>query len=129
MEYEGFISGKEFDNNKHENFTFIIDDKINGDPATVGLYKEFYKNTLGEMANTKKSFTYKMPDDFVDTKIAGKEIEYKIRIKNIYLNSDNLRSILILANSNSSLAFPFKIFPDGSFNFCEFTFLPLTITS
>ena len=84
MEYEGFISGKEFDNNKQENFTFIIDDKVSGDAATVGLYKEFYKNTLGEMANTKKSFTYKMPDDFVDTKIAGKEIEYKIRIKNIY---------------------------------------------
>ena len=84
MEYEGFISGKEFDNNKQENFTFIIDDKVSGDAATVGLYKEFYKNPLGEMANTKKSFTYKMPDDFVDTKIAGKEIEYKIRIKNIY---------------------------------------------
>ena len=46
MEYEGLISGKEFDNNKHENFTFIIDDKINGDPATVGLYKEFYKNSM-----------------------------------------------------------------------------------
>ena len=40
-----------------------------------------------------------------------------IKNKNFYLKLDNLRSILILANSNSSLAFPFKIFPDGSLSF------------
>ena len=84
MEYEGLISGKEFDNNKHENFTFIIDDKINGDPATVGLYKEFYKNSIGEDINVEKSFSYKMPDDFLDKNIAGKTIDYKMKIKHIY---------------------------------------------
>ena len=38
-------------------------------------------------------------------------------------------SIFILSISNSFLASPFKIFPEGSFNFWEFTFFPLTITS
>ena len=33
-----------------------------------------------------------------------------------YLKLDNLRSILILLTSNSFLASPFKIFPEGSFN-------------
>ena len=35
LEYEGMISGKPFDNNKQENFTFIIDDEVRGDDATV----------------------------------------------------------------------------------------------
>ena len=38
-------------------------------------------------------------------------------------------AIFILFNSNSFLASPFKTVPDGNFNFWEFTFLPLTITS
>ena len=84
LEYEGLVSGKEFENNKQENFTFIINDKVNGDAATVGLYEEFYKNTLGEKVNTQKTFSYKMPNDFVDKNIAGKTIEYKMKIKNIY---------------------------------------------
>ena len=30
---------------------------------------------------------------------------------------------------NFFLKFPLRIFPDGNFNFCEFTFFPFTITS
>ena len=84
LEYEGTISGKPFDNNKQENFTFIIDDDVRGDDATVGLFKEFYKNSIGTKTNTDKKFTYKMPESFPDKKIAGKTIEYNIKIKHIY---------------------------------------------
>ena len=84
LEYEGTISGKPFDNNKQENFTFIIDDDVRGDDATVGLFKEFYKNSIGAKSNMDKKFTYKMPESFADKKIAGKTIEYNIKIKHIY---------------------------------------------
>ena len=84
LEYEGTISWKPFDNNKQENFTFIIDDDVRGDEATVGLFQEFYKNTLQGKAGDSKKFTYLMPESFADKNIAGKTIEYTIKIKNIY---------------------------------------------
>ena len=80
LEYEGMISGKPFDNNKQENFTFIIDDEVRGDDATVGLFKQFYQNTLKIKSGSSKKFTYKMPESFADKKIAGKTIEYSIKI-------------------------------------------------
>ncbi len=84
LEYEGMISGKPFDNNKQENFTFIIDDEVRGDDATVGLFKQFYQNTLKIKSGSSKKFTYKMPESFADKKIAGKTIEYSIKIKHVY---------------------------------------------
>ena len=84
IEYEGLISGEAFDNNKQDNFTFIINDDVRGDEATVGLFQEFYKNTLQGKAGDSKKFTYLMPESFADKNIAGKTIEYTIKIKNIY---------------------------------------------
>jgi len=84
IEYEGLISGKAFDNNKQDNFTFIINDDVRGDEATVGLFQEFYKNTIDTKSGTSKKFTYTMPETFADKKIAGKTIEYDIKIKHIY---------------------------------------------
>ena len=84
LEYEGMIAGKPFDNNKQENFTFIIDDDVRGDQATVGLFKEFYKKTLKSKSGNSKKFTYDMPVSFADKKIAGKTIEYSIKIKHVY---------------------------------------------
>ena len=84
IEYEGLISGEAFDNNKQDNFTFIINDDVRGDEATVGLFQEFYKNTLQGKTGDSKKFTYLMPESFADKSIAGKTIEYTIKIKNIY---------------------------------------------
>tara|TARA_B100001564_G_C20656155_1_gene679296 strand:- start:1299 stop:2606 length:1308 start_codon:yes stop_codon:yes gene_type:complete len=84
IEYEGLISGEAFDNNKQDNFTFIINDDVRGDEATVGLFQEFYKNTIDTKSGTSKKFTYTMPETFADKKIAGKTIEYDIKIKHIY---------------------------------------------
>ncbi len=83
LDYEGLIAGDTFENNKQESFTFIIGDKVNGDPATVGLFKAFYDNTTDELPNSEKSFQYEMPKEFSDKNIAGKTIDYKIVIKNI----------------------------------------------
>ena len=41
VDYEGKIDGKEFKNNKQSDFTFIINDIIKGDEATVSLLKHF----------------------------------------------------------------------------------------
>ena len=84
LDYEGLIAGAAFENNKQDSFTFIIGDKINGDPATTGLFKAFYDNTTDEVVGSEKSFQYKMPSDFSDKNIAGKTIDYKIKIKQIY---------------------------------------------
>ena len=84
LDYEGLIDGETFDNNKQDNFTFVIGDKVNGDSATTGLFKAFYNNTSGELMGSEKSFEYKMPDDFNDKKIAGKTIKYNIKIRHIY---------------------------------------------
>ena len=84
LDYKGLIGGDEFESNKQDNFTFIIDDKVNGDEATIGLFKAFYDNTKDELPGSEKSFQYKMSADFSDKKIAGKTIDYKIKIKNIY---------------------------------------------
>ena len=84
IEYEGLISGKAFDNNKQDNFTFIINDDVRGDEATVGLFQEFYKSTLDTKSGTSKKFSYSMPATFADKNIAGKTIEYKINVKHVY---------------------------------------------
>ena len=51
----------------------------------------------------------------VQTKFQNKN-NIKKNLKN-YLNSDSFRSILILFNSNSFLASPFNILPDGNLSF------------
>ena len=84
LDYEGLIAGDIFENNKQDSFTFIIGDKVNGDSATTGLFKAFYDNTTDEEVDSEKSLQYKMPGDFSDKKIAGKTIDYKIKIKHIY---------------------------------------------
>ncbi len=84
LDYEGLIEGKSFENNQQKDFTFIIDDTVKGDSATVSLFNEFYKNTVNEKKGSEKEFQYHMPKDFPDKNIAGKKITYKIKIKNIF---------------------------------------------
>ena len=51
VDYEGKIDGKAFTNNKQNDFTFIINDTIKGDPATVALFKEFSTKCLNAKIN------------------------------------------------------------------------------
>ncbi|MBJ41474.1 MAG: trigger factor [Gammaproteobacteria bacterium] len=84
VDYNGFIEGKKIEDISGENFTFIIDDKIKGDNATVKLYEAFYRNSLDEKVGAEKKFTFNMATDYIKKEIAGKTVDYTINIKHIY---------------------------------------------
>ena len=83
VDYEGKIDDKEFKNNKQEDFTFIIDDVVKGDPATIALFHEFSKECLGKNINDHVTVTNNMPKDFPDKELAGKLVKYDVKIKKI----------------------------------------------
>ena len=69
VDYEGKINGKDFKNNKQSDFSFVINDTIKGDPATVSLIKEFSQNCIGKNVNDTVEVANKMPNDFFDIPI------------------------------------------------------------
>jgi len=83
VNYKGMIEGKDFKNNKQNDFTFIINDTIKGDSATVSLFKEFSSVCLNKNINDDVVAKNKMPIDFPDQQLAGKLVEYNIQIKKI----------------------------------------------
>ena len=83
VDYEGKIDDKEFKNNKQEDFTFIIDDVVKGDAATVALFHEFSKECLGKNINDKVTVANNMPENFPDKELAGKLVKYDVTIKKI----------------------------------------------
>ncbi len=85
VDYEGKINGEDFKNNKQDDFTFIINDIIKGDPATVSLFKEFSLKCIGKIVNDTVEVVNKMPDDFNDEELAGKTVTYSIKIKKILI--------------------------------------------
>tara|TARA_B100001063_G_scaffold214100_1_gene214098 strand:+ start:485 stop:1789 length:1305 start_codon:yes stop_codon:yes gene_type:complete len=87
VDYLGKIDGKEFKNNKQDDFTFIIDDVVKGDPATVALFQEFSKQCTGKKVNDKVTVTNSMPKDFPDKELAGKLVEYDVKVKKILTGS------------------------------------------
>ena len=85
VDYEGKINGKDFKNNKQSDFSFVINDTIKGDPATVSLFKEFSLKCIGKNVNDTVEVTNKMPNDFPDKELAGKTVIYSIKIKKILI--------------------------------------------
>ena len=85
VDYEGKINGKDFKNNKQSDFSFVINDTIKGDPATVSLFKEFSLKCNGKNVNDIVEVTNKMPNDFPDKELAGKTVIYSIKIKKILI--------------------------------------------
>ena len=85
IDYEGKINGKDFKNSKQNDFTFIINDIIKGDPATVSLFKEFSLKCIGKSVDDTVEVVNKIPDDFNDEELAGKTIIYSIKIKKILI--------------------------------------------
>ena len=83
VDYVGKIDGKDFKNNKQDDFTFIINDVIKGDAATVSLFKEFSEKCINKKINDKVEVTNKMPIDFPDQALSGKLVKYSITIKKI----------------------------------------------
>ena len=87
VDYLGKIDGKEFKNNKQDDFTFIIDDVVKGDPATIALFQEFSKQCIGKKVNDKVTVTNSMPKDFPDKELAGKLVKYDVKVKKILTGS------------------------------------------
>ena len=85
VDYEGKINGKDFKNNKQSDFSFVINDTIKGDPATVSLFKEFSLKCIGKNVNDTVEVANKMPNDFPDKELAGKTVIYSIKIKKILI--------------------------------------------
>ena len=85
VDYVGKIDGKDFKNNQQDDFTFIVNDVIKGDAATVSLFKEFSEKCLNKKINDKVEVINKMPTDFPDQELAGKSVKYSITIKKILL--------------------------------------------
>jgi trigger factor len=83
VDYEGNINGNEFKNNKQDDFTFVINDTIKGDTATVELFNQFSKECLGKKINDKVIVSNNMPKDFPDKELAGKLVKYDVKIKKI----------------------------------------------
>ena len=84
IDYEALVDNKEFDGSKQKDFTFVLDDSIKGDVATVELYQKFFKAVANETSASKIKFTYDIPNDFPDKNISGKKAEYNVFIKAIY---------------------------------------------
>ena len=85
VDYVGTIDGKDFKNNKQSDFSFVINDIIKGDPATVSLFKEFSLKCIGKNINDTVEVANKMPSDFPDKELAGKTVIYSIKIKKILI--------------------------------------------
>lgn len=83
VDYEGKIDGKDFKNNKQDDFTFTINDTVKGDPATVALFKEFSIQCLNKKVDDIAEVSNDMPKDFPDKDLAGKTVNYKLVIKKI----------------------------------------------
>ena len=83
VDYEGNINGNEFKNNKQADFTFVINDTIKGDSATVELFNQFSKECLDKKINDTVVVSNNMPKDFPDKELAGKLVKYDVKIKKI----------------------------------------------
>lgn len=85
VDYEGKIDEKEFKNNKQDDFTFIVNDTIKGDPATVSLFREFSLQCLDKNIGDTVKVTNNMPNDFPEKELAGKTVIYSVKIKKILI--------------------------------------------
>lgn len=84
IDYDALVENNKFEGSSQKDFTLIIDDTVKGDDATVGLFNQFYTAIKGEAAGIKKDFIYKLPENFPDKNIAGKEAKYSISIKSVH---------------------------------------------
>jgi trigger factor len=105
VDYEGKINGEGFKNNKQDDFSFVIDGVVKGDPATVELFKEFSKECINKSVGDAATVSNNMPQDFPDKELAGKKVIYDVKIKKILngilpdLNKDFFASLGITTDS------------------------------
>ncbi len=84
IDYKALSNGETFDNNEQKDFSFVIDEKVKGDEATVKLYAEFFRHTKGLSIGQSTKFSFKMPSSFPEKSIAGKDIDYDLTVKKVF---------------------------------------------
>ena len=84
IDYKASINSSPNDDLSRDNFTFIIGEEVKGDESTVSLFKLFYKHCVKKKKGSELSFDFTMPSSYMDNKIAGANITYKIKIKQIF---------------------------------------------
>ena len=105
LDYKALIDNKENKDLSRDNFTLIINDPVKGDEATVKLLEMFYKNIVNKSKNDELSVDFDMPQSFVNKDIAGKRVNFQIKVKQIFtgtkpdLNKDFYK-LLGLENSS-----------------------------
>ena len=83
IDYKALVNSSLNDDLSRDNFSFIIGEEIKGDESTVSLFKLFYKHCIKKKKGSEISFDFIMPSSYMDNKIAGANITYKIKIKQI----------------------------------------------
>ena len=84
IDYQAFIGSSLNNELSRDNFVIIIGEEVKGDESTVNLFNLFYKNCIKQKKDTETSFDFKMPLSYPDEKISGKNITYKIKIKQVF---------------------------------------------
>ena len=84
IDYQALINSSPNDDLSRDNFTFIIGEEVKGDASTVSLFKLFYKHCVKKKKGSEISFDFTMPSSYLDKKIAGTNVTYKIKIKQIF---------------------------------------------
>ena len=105
INYKAFIGSTPVTELSRDDFVFIIGDEVKGDESTVNLFNLFYKSCVKQKKDSEISFDFKMPLSYPDKKISGKNITYKIKIKQIFLGvipelNQDLYTKLGLTNSS-----------------------------
>ncbi|MBQ3490331.1 MAG: FKBP-type peptidyl-prolyl cis-trans isomerase [Clostridia bacterium] len=90
IDYEGTIDGKSFDGGTGSNYAFVI-----GQSKLIRLFslaEEFETLLIGHSLNEKFDITVKYPEDCGVEILAGKEVVYSIKIKDLYNDTEIIQN-------------------------------------
>lgn len=77
LDFDMFLNGVAIENGQHRDYPVIIGENR--------LVPGFEDQLIGLKAGGKKEFKLAMPQDHFDNKLAGKEIDFKVTVKTVYL--------------------------------------------
>lgn len=83
MDFKGTIDGVAFDKGSGSNYMFVMGDS--------NLIPGFEEQLVGHKLKEEFTIKVKFPDDYHDEKLAGKEAEFEIEIKDIYNDLELIR--------------------------------------
>lgn len=75
IDFQGTLDGEVFEGGTAEGFKFVLGDGQ--------MLEEFDKNARGLAAGGEKKFTMKFPQDYHATELAGKKVEFAIKVSEV----------------------------------------------